>query len=141
MKKSLTATIATFFITFAMSPVFAADHDEETLKSLEQTWIAAVSTTDRAMLDKILDDAYVETTPSGARRGKSDAMLASPPPPGSSQALTDVDVRVTGDTAIVTGTNHFLPTATSKPVDYLFTDVFVRRAEGWRVVSSQMTRR
>lgn len=122
-------------------PAFAADHDEDTLKSLEQTWITASSNTDRATLDKLLDDSFIDTTPSGTRRSKSDVLLAPPLPPSSTQTLMNLDVRVNGDTAIVTGTNHFIPGPNAQPRDYSFTDVFVRKESGWRAISSQMTRK
>jgi hypothetical protein len=128
-------------LCFATSRAFAADNDEKTLKSLEQTWITAVVNADRVTMNKLLDDSFVETLPNGQRRTKSDLLLAPPPPPGSSQVLMDLDLHLNGDTAIVTGTNHFKPSPTTQPVDYSFTDVFVRRVDGWRVVSSQMTRR
>ncbi|HEX7912844.1 MAG TPA: nuclear transport factor 2 family protein [Paraburkholderia sp.] len=108
---------------------------------MEQAWITAIVNTDRATMDKLLDESFVETSPNGRRRSKSDLLLAPPPPPGSSQVLMDMDVHMNGDTAIVRGTNHFKPSPTAQPADYSFTDVFVRRADGWRVVSSQMTRR
>ncbi|MFM0060857.1 nuclear transport factor 2 family protein [Paraburkholderia phytofirmans] len=128
-------------LCFAASRTFAADNDEPTLKALEQTWITAVVNADRVTMNKLLDDSFVETSPNGQRRSKSDLLLAPPPPPGSSQVLMDLDVHLNGDTAIVIGTNHFKPSPIAQPVDYSFTDVFVRRVDGWRVVSSQMTRR
>ncbi|WP_144147762.1 nuclear transport factor 2 family protein [Paraburkholderia sp. BCC1884] len=125
----------------AVFPAQAADHDEGALKTIEQTWITASSNTDRVTLDKILDDSFIDTTPSGARRSKSDVLLAPPPPPGSTQTLMNLEVRVNGDTAIVTGINHFNPGANAQPSDYSFTDVFVRRENSWRAVSAQMTRK
>ncbi|WP_176058825.1 nuclear transport factor 2 family protein [Paraburkholderia sp. BCC1876] len=130
-----TLTLSTVF------PAHAADHDEDRLKSLEQTWITASSNTDRVTLDKLLDDSFIDTTPTGTRRSKSDVLLAPPPPPSSTQTLVNLEVRVNGDTAIVTGTNHFNPGANAQPSDYSFTDVFVRRETGWRAVSAQMTRK
>ncbi|MFM0225201.1 MULTISPECIES: nuclear transport factor 2 family protein [Paraburkholderia] len=122
-------------------PAFATDQDESTLKAMEQTWITAVTNTDRVTLEKLLDNSFVETSPNGVRRSKSDLLLAPPPPPGSSQDLTDMDVRVNGDTAIVIGTNRFKTNPAAQPVNYSFTDVFVRKADGWRIMSSQMSRR
>ncbi|MDE1183304.1 nuclear transport factor 2 family protein [Paraburkholderia sp.] len=125
----------------AAFPAHAAADDEATLKTIEQTWITAASTANRATLDTLLDDTFVTTTPSGARRSKSDVLLAPPTPPGSTQTLMNIEVHVTGDTAVVTGTNHFNPGAHAQPSDYAFTDVFVRRESGWRAVSAQLTRR
>ncbi|MFM0554017.1 nuclear transport factor 2 family protein [Paraburkholderia sediminicola] len=139
LRPCLVLTLLTLCV--AAPRAFAADNDEAVLKATEQTWITAIVNTDRVTLDKLLDDSFVETSPNGQRRSKSDLLLAPPPPPGSTQVLMDLDVHLNGDTAIVIGTNHFKPNATAQPVDYSFTDVFVRRADGWRAVSSQMTRR
>lgn len=141
MKHLLRIFAAASLALSAALPVFAADHDEDTLKSLEQTWVTASSNTDRATLDKLLDDSFIDTTPSGARRSRSDVLLAPPPPPSSTQTLMNLEVRVNGDTAVVTGTNHFIPGPNAQPSDYSFTDVFVRKENGWRAVSAQMTRK
>ncbi|MFM0735597.1 nuclear transport factor 2 family protein [Paraburkholderia sediminicola] len=103
--------------------------------------MAALANPDHVTLDKPLDDSFVETAPNGIRRSKSDLLLASPPPSGSTQTLIDVDVRVNGDTAVVTGTNLFKLNPAARPVDYSFTDVFVRKSEDWRVMPVQMVRR
>lgn len=141
MKSRSYLALTLLTLCFTAPRAFAADNDEATLKAMEQTWIQAILTTNRATMDKLLDDSFVETSPNGQRRSKSDVLLAPPPPQGSSQVLMDVDVHVNGDMAIVIGTNHFKPGPSVQPVDYSFTDVFVRRVDGWRVVSSQMTRR
>jgi Domain of unknown function (DUF4440) len=141
MKTLYRLTLAALMMSSLASSAFATDPDESTLKTVEQTWINAVANTDRVKLEKLLDDSFVETSPDGTRRGKTDLLLAPPPPPGSTQTLMDMHVRVNGDTAIVTGTNHFKRGPVVQPTDYSFTDVFVRKPEGWRVMSSQMTRR
>jgi hypothetical protein len=141
MKPLFLSAFSALLFCFTASPAFATSQDELTLKTMEQTWITATSNTDSVTLDKLLDDSFVETTPSGTRRGKSDLLLASPPPPGSTQTLMDMDVRVNGNTAVVTGINHFKRDPGAQPVDYSFMDVFVRKPEGWRVMSAQMTRR
>jgi hypothetical protein len=141
MKSLFLSAFGALLFCFTVSPSFATDQDESTLKTMEQTWITAISNTDRVTLEKLLDDSFIETTPNGARRSKSDVLLASPLPLGSTQTLMDMDVRVNGNTAVVTGINHFKRDPDAQPVDYSFTDVFVRKPEGWRVMSTQMTHR
>lgn len=141
MKARFRFSLLILTLCFVAPRAFSAGSDETTLKAMEQTWVTAIANSDRASMDKLLDDSFVETSPNGQRRSKSDLLLAPPPPPGSSQVLTDMDVRLNGDMAFVTGTNHFKLNATAQPVDYSFKDVFVRRVDGWRAVSSQMTRR
>jgi hypothetical protein len=137
---SLLALSALLFC-FTGSPAFAANQDEELLRGLEQAWVTAASTGDRVTLAKLLDETFIETSSNGTRRSKSDLLAASPPPASSSQFLTDINVQVQGDTGVVSGTNRFKPSLDAQAVNYSFTDVFVRRAEGWRAVSSQMIRR
>lgn len=137
---SLLALSALLFC-FTGSTAFAVNQDEDLLRNLEQTWVTAASTGDRATLANVLDETFTETSSSGTRRSKSDLLAASPPPAGSSQFLTDMDVQVRGDTGVVSGTNRFKPSPHAQAVNYSFTDVFVRRADGWRAVSSQMIRR
>jgi hypothetical protein len=141
MKSRSCLAIAFLAISLAATSAFAQDNDDATLKSLEQTWLKAIINTDRVTMDRVLDDSFVETMSNGQRRSKSDLLLAPPPPPGSTQVLEDMEVHLNGDSAVVTGTNHFKPSSTAHPVDFSFTDVFVRRSDGWRAVSSQMSRR
>jgi ketosteroid isomerase-like protein len=144
MKIAFLLTVSALLFCLVESPALAVnqrDQDEATLKEMEQTWVTAVTNGDRVTLAKLLDDSFIETSPNGMRRSKSDLLLAPSPASGSSQTLVDLDVRVNGDTAIVSGTNRFRPALDAQAVNYAFTDVFVRKTEGWRVMSSQMTRR
>lgn len=141
MKVFARTTLVTFLLFFTTFPVFAADQDETILKTMEQTWIIAITNSDRVTLGKLLDDSYVETSPNGARRSKADLLLAPPPAPESTQTLVDISVRVNGDMALVFGINRLKLSPSAQPADYSFTDVFVRRPEGWRAISSQMTHR
>ncbi|PQV48675.1 nuclear transport factor 2 family protein [Paraburkholderia sp. BL21I4N1] len=125
-----------------LSPVASqastATSDEAALAALEQSWVNASSRHDHAVLDQILDDSFVETMSNGARRSKADALSAPGLPAGSSQTLTEVNVRVIGDIAVVTGVNHYQPAPSAKAIYFLFTDVYARRPNGWRAVSSRM---
>jgi hypothetical protein len=144
MKIAFLLTVSALVFCLVESQAFAVtqgDQDEATLKEMEQTWVSAVTNGDRITLAKLLDDSFIETSSNGMRRSKSDLLLAPPPVSGSSQTLVDLDVRINGDTAIVNGINQFKPARDAQAVNYAFTDVFVRKVEGWRVLSSQMTRR
>ena len=141
MKTRFCLALTLLTLCFAAPRAFAVGNDEAILKAMEQTWITAIVNTDRATMDKLLDESFVETSSNGQRRSKSDLLLAPPPPAGSSQVLMDMDVHLNGDTAVVTGTNCFKRNPGAERVNYSFTDVFVRKGDEWRVVSSQMTRR
>lgn len=141
MKRMAIAVFASLLVVATGANAGQSTDDDATLQQLEQSWVHATTTGDRAALNRLLDDSYVETTANGTHRSKLDVLSAPPPPPGSTQVLRDVTVRLNGDTAIVTGINRFTLSSTTQPADYSFTDVFVRRDGGWRVASSQMTRR
>jgi hypothetical protein len=110
-----------------------------TLVSIEQTWVDAAAHGDRATLDELLDNSFIETMPNGARRSKADVLFAPALPPGSVQTLGDLKVRVLGNVAMVSGVNHYTPASGLKTIDYAFTDLYVRRGDTWRVASSHTT--
>jgi hypothetical protein len=110
------------------------------LASIEQTWIDAAIRGDRATLDQLLDDSFVETMHNGARRTKANVLVAPTLPPGSAQTLGELKVRVFGNVAMVSGVNHYTPAAGMKATSYAFTDLYVRRGDAWLVTSSTTTR-
>lgn len=112
---------------------------ESTLTSLEQAWVDAALQGDRATLDQLLDNSFIETMPNGARRSKADVLFAPALPPGAAQSLGDLKVRVLGNVAMVSGVNHYTPASGLKTIDYAFTDLYVRRGDTWRVASSHTT--
>lgn len=108
-------------------------------ETLERAWVQATASRDMATLDRILDPSFVETLSNGHRRNKAEVLSAAPPPVGSTQQLQDMQVRTYGDTAIITGTNRFNQSGQPAALLFSFTDVFVRRDDAWRAVSSHMT--
>jgi ketosteroid isomerase-like protein len=54
-----------------------------------------------------------------------------------SSALDDIEVRLFGDAAVVTGRNHARGTQSGTPFDVRlrFTDVFLRRSGQWQAVA------
>ncbi|MFM0225202.1 nuclear transport factor 2 family protein [Paraburkholderia dipogonis] len=113
---------------------------ETTLASMEQAWVNAAIRGDRATLDQLLDDSFIETMPNGARRTKADVLFAPTLPSGSTQSLGELKVHVFGNIAMVSGVNHYTPGSGMKATDYAFTDVYVRRGDAWRVAASSTTR-
>ena len=112
---------------------------EATLVSIEQSWVEAAAHGDRATLDELLDNSFIETMPNGARRSKADVLFAPALPPGTVQTLGDLKVRVLGNVAMVSGVNHYTPASGLKTIDYAFTDLYVRHGDTWRVASSHTT--
>jgi ketosteroid isomerase-like protein len=115
-------------------------NDEDQILSLERDWVRAVVDEDRGTLNELLDESYVEMGAHGARRAKRDVLAAAPPPATSTQTLEDIQIRVNGDTAIVTGVNRYRASPVASVASVRFTDVFERRDGRWRVVASQLGR-
>jgi ketosteroid isomerase-like protein len=140
MKRIATVFFAGLIVLTASFSAHAVDGDEAQIRAAEERWVAASSSGDRATLAQLLDDGFRDTTPAGVQRSKAQVLAAAPLPIGSRQTLADVEVKVSGDMATVTGKNRFIAGPGAQAVDYHFTDVFVRRGEGWRALSSQSTR-
>ncbi|MFM0554018.1 nuclear transport factor 2 family protein [Paraburkholderia sediminicola] len=113
---------------------------EATLASMEQTWVDAATRGDRATLNQLLDDSFVEAMPNGARRSKADVLFAPTLPPGTTQTLGQLKVRVFGNITMDSGVNHYTPASGMKATDYAFADVYLRRGDSWRIASSRTTR-
>ncbi|QGZ53773.1 nuclear transport factor 2 family protein [Paraburkholderia acidiphila] len=108
---------------------------------LEHQWTQAAAAGDHPVLNDLLDDKFFEVFPGDVRRTKRDMLAAAPLPPGSTQVLEDVRVRVLGNVAIATGINRYKPATGYNAIEYRFTDVFVRREDGWRVAAARMLRK
>lgn len=128
-----------------MAPVasysYAATPDEAALIAIEQTWANAASSHDKTVLDKLLDDSFVEVTANGTSRSKADALAAPGLPVGSSQSLDQLEARVNGDIAVVTGVNLYTSAPGAEALKFEFTDIYARRPDGWRAISSRMARK
>ena len=116
---------------------------EKELLKLENDWNTATEKRDVAFLEKLYADEYLGTGPEGDTITKAQDLSRVK---GSSTAspfvLSDMKVRVYGETAVVTGVNTVDWTVNGKVVKgaIRFTDVFVRRDGRWQVVASQGTR-
>ncbi|HEY0783692.1 MAG TPA: nuclear transport factor 2 family protein [Thermoanaerobaculia bacterium] len=113
----------------------------EEVRKLEDRWLEALDRHDRTALDALLADDFMNTNWVGKVRTKQDVLnsLDDPGRPQGTQRLIDVQARVYGDTAVVTGTNIFTTLDQARVVRLRFTDVFVRRDGRWRAVAGQET--
>jgi hypothetical protein len=118
----------------------AAPSAQAQLIRLEQTWLEAAEHHDVAALRRILSESYIDINYKGVVRHKADALRApNVRARGYEQRLGEERVRLFGDTAIVTGRGELRNSRSQLLGVWRFTDVFVRRGGGWRVVSSQET--
>jgi len=125
-----------------MSLVFAAGalaDDLEVIQRLDHEITVATWTADPVWFEENLADDYVLITPAGTIRTKAD-VIRELGVPGFKMApfeSTEVQIRMYGDTAIVTG--RMLQRSTVGGLlysrDLRYTDVYVRRKARWQLVS------
>jgi ketosteroid isomerase-like protein len=127
----------------AVAPTTGADvaQVEQTIRALEEKWVAAIVAKDTAAVEGLLADDFVGTT-NDRRYVKKQALQDVAEGTHEVLTLDDLQIRVYGDTAIVDvdqteksrhGTDDFSGS-------YLFTNVWVNRNGEWRAVASHGSR-
>ena len=121
--------------------------DEQELKRLEDEWLNTYLRGDKATFDRFVADDFTGTDESAVLRNKmQERELIQAPPSGAIKvSLTneDVQVRIYGDTAIVTG--RIVQKAERAGQDSFgfqsrFTDTFLKRQGRWQVVARHYSR-
>ena len=117
--------------------------DENDVRALESEWGDAFERRDLAALDRIMSDEYILTDPLGNVRGKAESLAALETNQVffESTKSDNVDVRINGDTAVVTGRSTFKGRykGWSMAGKYQYTDVLVKRGGAWQAMSSHVT--
>jgi len=116
---------------------------EKELIGVENAWKQAVVKRDGAALQRLYADEYMSVDQEGMTWNKKQDIEIDTAGVSrlSTYKLEDLNVRVYGDVAVVTGRN----TATGKVLDSSakartrFTDVFIKRDGRWQCVHSQTT--
>ncbi|WP_447746513.1 nuclear transport factor 2 family protein [Pseudomonas nicosulfuronedens] len=114
----------------------AAPNDEQTILQLEQQWIDASTQSNHAFINKLLDENYVNITTRGAIRNKQAVLDARPMPAGSTQTLSEMQVRIHTNVAVVTGINTFRLNMVATPVEVAFSDIFQKQNGSWKLISA-----
>jgi ketosteroid isomerase-like protein len=117
---------------------------EEELLKLENEFARAVASNNADALDKLLVDDWIIVEPDGCIIDKARFLevIRSGALSHESMKSTDLKVRVYGNTAVVTG----LTTSKGKFMGRDFisceraTDIFVKQADRWQCVFTQLTR-
>ena len=122
------------------SPIISA---EEEVRYVECEWGDAFEQHDIATLDRLMVDEYFLTDPLGNVRSKAETLAAIQQNELLFQSTNSdgVNVRVNGDTAVVTGRSTFRGRykGWSMAGQYQYTDVLVKRSGCWRAVASHIT--
>lgn len=104
----------------------------------EKRWVAALHDRNRAALESILADDFVDISWSGAVRRKADMLAALNTDRTYSNQISELKAVVYGGTAIARGVNT-ISSANRQVTKLRFTDVFVYRRGAWIAVSAQET--
>jgi uncharacterized protein (TIGR02246 family) len=118
--------------------------DIQELKAIQQQLAAAWIAHDRDTIERLIAPDWIVTHVAGQRLTRSDVvrdMFESSATRIESMTVDDVDVRVFGDAAVVTGRTHAcgVQSGATFDVSLRFTDVFVRRSDRWQAVASHAT--
>ncbi|WP_394824172.1 nuclear transport factor 2 family protein [Pendulispora albinea] len=135
------AALAVAGVAYGAAP---ADPTAEILR-IDDQWVDAIDRHDRATLDAIVAPDHIETTPRGVlyTRAQLFRFLDGPAPrsaTGQTSKLSDRQVHLYGNTAIVTGINTITNTTPASIVTIRFTDVFVKLDGRWRAVAAHTSR-
>src|ERR1700686_5892030 len=116
---------------------------DQEIRRLEREWFDSYVRGDRTAFDRIVADDAVMTYGNGKVGNKSEAIAEIKAPADASYSLTsdDVQVRVYGDTAIVTGrvTEKGYFNGRSLNSQSPYPDVWIRLNGRWQVVAAQNT--
>ncbi len=114
---------------------------EQQLKQMEDDWQKATRTKDTAALKRIIAEDWVATNDMGKILNREDYLSQTTANTDviQSNENTDMQVRLFGDTAVVTGglTEKGTRNGTAYTDTYKWTDVFVKRGGRWQAVVSQ----
>lgn len=117
---------------------------ENQIKKLEQDWAQATVKSGAAAVDQYEADDIIGTDPSGRVTDKTQDKtdLSSGDLKLQSIELSDLKVRVYGDTAVATGNSAGTGTYKGQDISgkYRFTDTWVKRNGKWQAVASQATK-
>jgi ketosteroid isomerase-like protein len=115
---------------------------ETTIRQLEQQWERALLQGDQAAINRIVAEDCLFVSSSGELLTKAQADSDRRKTVLKVSIITDMNVRVIGDVAIVIGANREASTYGDQDTSgrYRWTDIFARRGGQWKVVSAHSTR-
>jgi ketosteroid isomerase-like protein len=130
------------FCLLAAAATSAAQEKSESaaVRALELKWTESYKQHNIDILSSLLAEDFVITIEDGSIYSKAGYITHSADPATHVQVaeLSDLKVRVHGDTAIVTGAYHEKGESSGKPYEYhdRLTDVWMKVSGKWQVVAS-----
>lgn len=122
-------------------PTHGNEAAKQALINLENKWVDALVKSDAATLDSVFADTYVDTDEHSHRSDKQGvlAVVKSGQLKMESIKLSDMQVHVYGDAAVVTGKAAQTGSFDKQPLTpaITFTDTFIKQNGKWKAVASQ----
>ena len=119
------------------------DNRQTEILALEEARRKAMLQSDVATLDRLVSDVMIYTHSSGGKDTKASWLrkLTAGSLRYENLVLSDLNVIVVNDTALLTGRMNATAVHSGKPsiVDSLYLAVWVRQATGWQLVAAQGT--
>jgi ketosteroid isomerase-like protein len=114
------------------------------LHEIQQELAAAWTARDRATIERLIAPDWTVTHVAGQRLTRPEVfhmMFETDANQMEASTIDEIEVRVFGDAAVVTGRTHARGSRSGVPYDMTlrFTDVFVRRGDQWQAVASHAT--
>jgi ketosteroid isomerase-like protein len=126
--------------TFAVNLPAQEKSDASTVRALEEKWTESYKQHNIDILSSLLAEDFVITIEDGSVYSKAGYISHSADASTHVQVaeLSDLKVRIHGDTAIVTGAYHEKGQSSGKPYEYhdRLTDVWIKAGGKWQVVAS-----
>ncbi len=114
--------------------------DADTVKAMELKWTESYKQRQVAILSSLLAEGFVITIEDGSTYSKTGYISHTAEPGVQVQVaeMSDIKVRMHGNTAVVTGAYHEVGTSDGKRYEYRdrFTDVWMKMGGKWQVVAS-----
>lgn len=118
--------------------------EEQRVLSAEDEYVAAEVTRDEQALRRLVDDKFVQNSPTGTTSGKEELIRGVLNMRMLGQTVRERSVLIEGDLAIIFGTAdlRFADPGKEDRVNSLrYTSVYVRRDGQWRMLALHMQRR
>ena len=115
--------------------------DQQAISKIEKEWMEAVKSQDKAFYEKYVSDDFTYISEDGVFTSGRDAYidLAMKWPAYVQTTGSDERIMVRGTTGVATG-RATVKDSTGAIASTLYTDVFAKGPDGWKVVASQETK-
>jgi ketosteroid isomerase-like protein len=123
------------------APVLAQESEAVTVRKMEEKWAESYKHRQIDILSSLLADDFIITVEDGNTYSKAGYISHSADTSTHVEVaeLSDLKVRVRGNTAVVIGAYHEKGQSSGKPYEYhdRFTDVWMKIGGKWQVFASQ----